>query len=535
VLLLAVVGAVSYLGWRQYVPGVRAVTQAPRVIGHNASFTVTLEAARGNVRRAEVRIVQGGKPITLAKSESTVGPRLQMPVIVESAALGLKEGGATLEVVASDDFWRPLRVKETALISQPITIDLTPPRVEILSSTRYVSPGGAVLIAFRAPDASRVDVSVGSRIFPSFAYGPADKGARVALIALPWDFTAGTPVAVTARDEANNVATRAVPAELKPRPFPRDTITLTDAFLQAKVPELLPQRAPSQPLIDGFLVINRDQRRQAEEEKIKIGARTAAAPLWEGPFTQPRNTKVLASQGSEHPRANGYRAVPGPASSGCPGTPPPAMRRSTRRERPPRVQFVASSPMAGNLTIPGHTFCGVVQAPGFPDPPRLAWLPHWRFRTARSSSTGARSQEGGRPMSVSSFLADLWQRGVVLRLSEDRNRILVPRRQLSPALRERLVHDKPEIVKLLTYVDEYRALIRNAFAIIVHHSSAWMALRELADDQARLTDELGPALTSAIRDGEARQWRQETGLCVVCGDDNDCDTCREAHKAGPHD
>ena len=138
-------------------------------------------------------------------------------------------------------------------------------------------------------------------------------------------------------------------------------------------------------------------------------------------------------------------------------------------------------------------------------------------------------------MSVSGFLADLWQRGVVLRLSEDRNRILVSRRQLSPALRERLVHDKPEIVKLLTYVDEYRALIRNAFAIMVHHPSAWMALREFADDQARLTDELGPALTSAIRDGEARQWRQETGLCVVCGDDNDCDTCREAHKAGPHD
>jgi len=138
-------------------------------------------------------------------------------------------------------------------------------------------------------------------------------------------------------------------------------------------------------------------------------------------------------------------------------------------------------------------------------------------------------------MSVSSFLADLWQRGVVLRLSEDRNRILVPRRQLSPALRERIAHDKPEIMKLLTYVDEYRALIRNAFAIMVHHSAAWKALREFADDQARLTDELGPALTSAIRDGEARQWRQETGLCVVCGDDNDCDTCREAHKAGPHD
>ncbi len=308
VMFLAVVGGVSFLGWRQSVPGVSASTQAPRFLGHNTSFTVTLEAARGNLRQAEVRVVQGGKPITLAKSEARA-PRVQLPVTVESAAVGLKEGGATLEVWGSDDFWRPFRGKEVALVSQPVTIDLTPPRVEILSSTRYVSPGGAVMIAFRAGEAARIDVSVGSRVFPSFPYGPADKGARVALIALPHDFAAGTPLAVTARDEAGNVATRAVPAELKPRPFPRDTITITEAFLQAKVPELLPQRAPSQPLIEGFLIINRDQRRQAEEEKLKLGARTADKPLWEGAFVQPRNTKVFSNFAETRTYVYGGRTV----------------------------------------------------------------------------------------------------------------------------------------------------------------------------------------------------------------------------------
>jgi murein DD-endopeptidase MepM/ murein hydrolase activator NlpD len=294
-LLLAVVGSVSYLAWRQSVPGARATLQAPRFLGHNTSFMVTLETTHGTLRRSEVRVVQGGKPVTVATADAARTTRVELPVRVESAGLGLKEGAATLEVWGSDDFWRPLRRKDAVLASQPVTIDLTPPRVEVLSSTRYVSPGGAVMIAFRAADASRVDVSVGSRTFPSFPYGPADKGARVALIALPYDFKPGTPLAVTARDEAGNVATRAVPAELKPRPFPRDTIQLTEAFLQAKVPELLPQRAPTQPLIDGFLVINRDQRRQAEEEKLKIGAKTADKPLWEGPFTQPRNTKVFSN------------------------------------------------------------------------------------------------------------------------------------------------------------------------------------------------------------------------------------------------
>jgi murein DD-endopeptidase MepM/ murein hydrolase activator NlpD len=240
-------------------------------------------------------VVQGGKPVTVASAETPGTRTLQLPVKVESAAQGLKEGGATLEVWGSDDFWRPWRMKETALLSQPVTIDLTPPRVEILSSTRYVSRGGAVMIAFRAGEAARIDVSVGPRVFPSYPYGSPDKGARVALIALPHDFAAGTPLAVTARDEAGNVATRTVPAELKPRPFPRDTIQITDAFLEAKVPELLPQRPPSQPLIEGFLTINRDQRRQAEEEKLKLGTKTADKPLWEGPFVQPRNTKVFSN------------------------------------------------------------------------------------------------------------------------------------------------------------------------------------------------------------------------------------------------
>ncbi|HEX2441529.1 MAG TPA: M23 family metallopeptidase [Methylomirabilota bacterium] len=294
-LLLAVVGSISYLGWRQSVPGVKVAAQVPKFLGHNASFTVTLDAAHGNVRRADVRILQGTQTVSLATWEGTRAPHVTVPISIAPAAAGLKEGAATVEVLASDDFWRPLKLKETARLSQPVTIDLTPPRIELLSSTRYISPGGAVLVAFRAADASRVDVTIGSRTFPSFPYGPPDKGARVALIALPWDYTAGTPMAVTARDEAGNSATRGVPAEVKPRPFPRDTIHLTDAFLQAKVPELLPQRPPTQPLLEGFLIINRDQRKQAEEEKTKIGARTADRPLWEGPFTQPRNTKVFSN------------------------------------------------------------------------------------------------------------------------------------------------------------------------------------------------------------------------------------------------
>ena len=196
---------------------------------------------------------------------------------------------------ARDDFWRPLRLKERAVASYPVTVDLTPPRIELLGATRYVAAGGSGLVAFRVTGASRATVSAGKLVEPSFPWGPPERGARVALVALPWDLAPGASLAITAEDEAGNVASRALPSELRSRRFPRDRIEIKDAFLQAKVPELLPQRSPSQRLVDGFLVINRELRRQAEETKRRIGASSAETPLWEGPLVQPSRTKVFAN------------------------------------------------------------------------------------------------------------------------------------------------------------------------------------------------------------------------------------------------
>lgn len=295
VLLLAIVGSISYVGWRQSVPGVKVTTTPPRLVGHRTALTVGLAATRGHIAQAEARVLQGGRSAVVARLEPPLGARAELPVTIEASAIGLREGEAMLEVRARDDFWRPLRVDERAIAQFPLTVDLTPPKLEVLGATPYISPGGAGIVAFRAPDAARAEVKVGTRVFPSFAMGPAEKAARVALFALAYDFAPGTPLTVTAQDDAGNVTARAIPGELKPRPFPHDTIQVRDAFLERKVPELLPQRNPAQPLLEGFLVINRDQRRQAEEEKLKVGARTADKPLWEGPFVQPRNTKVFSN------------------------------------------------------------------------------------------------------------------------------------------------------------------------------------------------------------------------------------------------
>src|SRR5437773_3876168 len=131
--LLAVVGSVSYLGWRQSVRGVVSLTPPPRFVGARTALVFTLEAARGNVAHAEIRAVQGANSAVVAKQEGALGRRVEIPVLLESARLGLREGDARLEVWTRDDFWRPLRRRDRPVASYPVTVDLTPPKVELRS------------------------------------------------------------------------------------------------------------------------------------------------------------------------------------------------------------------------------------------------------------------------------------------------------------------------------------------------------------------------------------------------------------------
>ncbi len=291
-LVVVVAGGASYLGWRQSVAPPSVTASPPAAIGAKTPLSFTVTAAHGRVARVEVRASQVDTPVVIARHEGPAAPRVELRATLEGVS-GVREGGVTLEVWAADDFWRPIRLGDRLVASYPVTIDLTPPRLEIVAKTPYVAPGGAGVVVARVSGASRVESRVGALTFPMYPLGP--EGTMVGLFALPYDFAGGTPITVSAQDEAGNAAARGVGADLLPRKFRKDRIEVKESFLQLKVPELLPQRPSSQPLVDGFLTINRDQRKQAEEEKRRVAAKTAAHVLWQGAFLQARNTKVFSN------------------------------------------------------------------------------------------------------------------------------------------------------------------------------------------------------------------------------------------------
>ncbi len=298
---LLVVCALGYLAWRQSVPGIRASLDPElRWIGVKTPLAVDLRAARGGVRSMEIRLRQGSATIVIVQQVFTGTPTNDQRVALQvtGATLGLREGAATLEVLARDGFWRPIRVDDRPILTAPVMLDFTPPSLEVVAATRYWAQGGGGLVVLRSKGASSVGVTVGALAFRAYPAGPAESNLFVDIVALPWNYEAGTRITAVAQDEAGNVTSRAVAVEVKARRFKTDTIEIKDEFLERKLPELLPERAGTiapGDLLAAFLTVNRDRRKQAEEAKRALAAKTQPRPLWEGVFVQPRNTKVFSN------------------------------------------------------------------------------------------------------------------------------------------------------------------------------------------------------------------------------------------------
>ena len=298
---LLVVGALGSLAWRQAVPGVRAALDpVPRWIGVKTPLTVELRAARGGVRSVEIRLRQGSAKVVILHQVFTgaITNQRRVALQVTGGTLGLREGAATLEVRAHDGFWRPVRVDDRPILTVPVTLDFTPPSLEVVAATRYWAQGGGGLVVMRSKGASRVAVGVGALSFPAYPAGPAETSLYAAMVALPWDYQRETPITAVAQDEAGNLTSRAVAVEVRPRHFKTDAIEIKDEFLERKLPELLPERAGTiakGELLQAFLTVNRDRRKQAEEIKRALAAKTLPRPLWDGVFVQPANTKVFSN------------------------------------------------------------------------------------------------------------------------------------------------------------------------------------------------------------------------------------------------
>lgn len=123
-------------------------------------------------------------------------------------------------------------------------------------------------------------------------------------------------------------------------------------------------------------------------------------------------------------------------------------------------------------------------------------------------------------MTAATLFAEMHSRGVTLEARGTDGLYVRPSSALTPEDRDRLRAAKPELLRLLGHVSAYREILQGLYALNAQGADADHATIAAAlSEQARLLDELGPALAERISAETAAEWRAQHGRCPYCGEE----------------
>jgi murein DD-endopeptidase MepM/ murein hydrolase activator NlpD len=244
-------------------------------------------------------LTSGGTEYPLV-SEEYDQPVMQkkFPVALSAKLTGLKEGPAVLRVTARDrSLWRFFRGNES-VVQKNVTIDITPPTLELIADDRYVNFGGVGMVVYKpSPDTITTGIKIGNYFFPGHKNQiKAHPDYYIAFFAHPYNVGETEKAALIATDKAGNTREMRLVYELKNVKYKKSTLAISDEFIQGKVAPLLHdvgarQGSPK----DIFIKVNKDLRKENEDKIRSITEKATSSILWHDAFSQLTNSKVEAN------------------------------------------------------------------------------------------------------------------------------------------------------------------------------------------------------------------------------------------------
>ncbi len=279
ILLLAICGAavfIFFIKLESEAPNI-TVEGLPELAGRKLTFTVRVSDERSGLRGLKVYLLQGKKRVLLKEEAypvsflkgSTVHAKA-LSLTVSPVEKGLSEGPAALLIEATDASWRNHLQGNLATQRFAFTLDLTPPRVTLVSRIIYIARGGSALVLYRVgEEVSRTGVFLNEHFFRGY---PLKEGAYAALVALPVFETQVKRFTVFAEDKAGNRLEIPVSYYLQRRRYPRVKMRLSDRFLSVKMPEFLSRYPEAQKggLLETFIWVNEILRRRNNQTIAKL-------------------------------------------------------------------------------------------------------------------------------------------------------------------------------------------------------------------------------------------------------------------------
>ena len=298
VVIVALIGAGIYFAPRfeREAPQI-TLTPDSDVLGV-APIEIVVRDQGAGLKSLTATLSVGGAEHNLATEQYAQPATEKKIALALSRISGLKEGPAVLKITARDgSLWGFFGGNET-VVQRNLTVDITPPTLELIADDRYINFGGVGAIVYKpSPDTVTSGVKIGSYFFPGTKGLLKDQPEHFfALFAHPYNVPPASKALVVATDKAGNTREMALVYELKDVKYRKSAIALTDGFLQNKVAPLLKeadarQGAPK----DVFVAVNKRLRKENEDRITAITGKGTPSILWSGAFTQLSNSKVEAN------------------------------------------------------------------------------------------------------------------------------------------------------------------------------------------------------------------------------------------------
>jgi murein DD-endopeptidase MepM/ murein hydrolase activator NlpD len=264
-------------------------------IGSSHELTIALSDTKSGLRRLWVGLLKDGKEVVLHESDFPSaglfkGGRLKqtsIKVALAPSKLGFGDGEAILRMVVLDYSWRDWWKGNKTYLEKTVVIDTRPPEIEVLSRAHNINQGGAGLVIFRTSEScSQSGVQVGDKFFPGYGGFFADPLIYITFIALGYEQGRDIDMRIRAVDPAGNRAESSFYYHIRRKVFRKDTINLSDGFINRKISEFASQISPgaSTSAVDAFLEINRDLRK-ANYHRIAAACQNPVEQMhWRGSF-----------------------------------------------------------------------------------------------------------------------------------------------------------------------------------------------------------------------------------------------------------
>ena len=302
ILVVALLAGGYYLAPRfEREAPVITLTPDAEVVG-TAPIEIGVTDRGAGLKSVTATLSAGGTEHAIA-AEVYAGPLLEKKISVAVAKLaGIKEGPAMLRVRAKDgSLWKWFGGNE-AVVEKQLTIDITPPTLQLVAEDRYISFGGAGAIVYKpSADTATSGVKVGEHFFPGHkgqVKGQPDH--FVALFAHPYSAPANAKAVLVATDKAGNTKEMTLSYELKNVKYRKSTLAVSDSFIQSKVAPLLHGAAAREGgAKETFLAVNSRLRKENEARIAAVTRKSTPAIQWQGAFVQLSNSKVEANFADE--------------------------------------------------------------------------------------------------------------------------------------------------------------------------------------------------------------------------------------------